>query len=161
MPADGGEAVRRGFVWFYLSPAGRVSRSQFWLKFVLPVGGIEAVLNLLASLDADVLPYLLNIFQLIVLWPGIAVLVKRVHDRDRSGWLAWALYGPLILTAIVITMTVTAADADGDAPDPLAIAAGILALIDLGVGLWFMVEFGCRRGTLGPNRYGPDPLARA
>ncbi len=25
--------------------------------------------------------------------------------------------------------------------------------------LWWVIEFGCLRGTIGPNRFGPDPLA--
>lgn len=27
------------------------------------------------------------------------------------------------------------------------------------VGIWFFWEVGLRRGTVGPNRYGPDPLS--
>ncbi len=26
-------------------------------------------------------------------------------------------------------------------------------------GIWYLIEFGCLRGTGGPNRFGPDPLA--
>ena len=29
----------------------------------------------------------------------------------------------------------------------------------LAVGIWALVELGCLRGTVGPNRHGPDPLA--
>ncbi len=27
--------------------------------------------------------------------------------------------------------------------------------------LWWLIEFGCLRGTVGPNRFGPDPVAPA
>lgn len=31
-------------------------------------------------------------------------------------------------------------------------------LIVLVVLVWFFIEFGCMRGTIGVNRYGPDPV---
>jgi uncharacterized membrane protein YhaH (DUF805 family) len=38
---------------------------------------------------------------------------------------------------------------------PIAILlSGIASLI----GLWAFVELFCLRGTIGPNRFGPDPL---
>ena len=33
-----------------------------------------------------------------------------------------------------------------------------LGLAAFAVGVWAFVELGCLRGTIGPNRYGPDPL---
>ena len=45
-----------------------------------------------------------------------------------------------------------------DNPDRLGFA-GWIAIIFVGiVSLAFFVELGFRRGTIGPNRYGPDPL---
>jgi uncharacterized membrane protein YhaH (DUF805 family) len=35
----------------------------------------------------------------------------------------------------------------------------ILHLISFGITVWAFVELGCLRGTMGPNRYGPDPLS--
>jgi uncharacterized membrane protein YhaH (DUF805 family) len=40
----------------------------------------------------------------------------------------------------------------------LFVIAGILGMGFLGVGVWFFIEFGCLRGTIGANRYGPDPV---
>ncbi len=54
--------------------------------------------------------------------PGVALMVRRLHDHDRSArWLAIGLL-------------------------PVVGAAGVL---------FFLLQ----RGTVGPNRYGPDPLA--
>jgi uncharacterized membrane protein YhaH (DUF805 family) len=36
--------------------------------------------------------------------------------------------------------------------------AAILGLIWLALAIWALVWFGCLRGTVGPNQYGPDPL---
>ena len=34
----------------------------------------------------------------------------------------------------------------------------VLALAQLGIFIWLIVELGCMRGTVGPNAYGEDPL---
>jgi uncharacterized membrane protein YhaH (DUF805 family) len=33
-------------------------------------------------------------------------------------------------------------------------------LVSLALMIWGFVELGCLRGTVGPNRFGPDPLQR-
>ena len=102
-----GEYVRPGFGNFYFSPSGRISRSQYWLKFFLPVIGISIAFQIIVGIAAAVgsvvaagIFYVLYvIFALVTLWPGIAVLVKRIHDRNKTGWLVLALYIPLALSA--------------------------------------------------------------
>jgi uncharacterized membrane protein YhaH (DUF805 family) len=34
----------------------------------------------------------------------------------------------------------------------------LLHLVSFAITIWAFVELGCLRGTIGPNRYGPDPL---
>jgi len=34
----------------------------------------------------------------------------------------------------------------------------ITCMIAMAIGIWGFVEIGCLRGTVGYNRYGPDPL---
>lgn len=69
---------------------------------------------------------------------------KRLHDRDKSGW--WLLLfflGPVILAAVAML------------GDTIARVCEIAAPV---ISVWMIVELGCRPGTAGPNRYGPDPL---
>ena len=37
-------------------------------------------------------------------------------------------------------------------------AAYVLQLAAFAISIWALVELGFLRGTVGPNRYGPDPL---
>jgi uncharacterized membrane protein YhaH (DUF805 family) len=37
----------------------------------------------------------------------------------------------------------------------------VLHLVSFAITVWAFVELGCLRGTVGPNRYGPDPLEPA
>jgi uncharacterized membrane protein YhaH (DUF805 family) len=150
------EYVRPTLGQFLFSLRGRISRSQFWLKWVLPVLAITVVLAIIivAAVQtgnddtAAVFSVILMIFFLLTLWPNIAVLVKRIHDRNKSGWLMLLYYVPAILDYII------SATAGQQSP-----AAVFLSLITLVVGIWFFIEFGCMRGTIGANRYGPDPVA--
>jgi uncharacterized membrane protein YhaH (DUF805 family) len=90
--------------------------------------------------------YLLVSFaDLLVLFAGFAVAIKRLHDRNKSGW--W-----LLLFALVTLILQTIAYYTGAVEVKL-----ILVLVCLSIGIWFFVELGFLRGTAGPNRYGPDP----
>lgn len=69
--------------WFSLD--GRIGRRAFWLWYVLPLtagglvaGGLDWVLGRHHVVD--------TIYTAAALWPSLAASVKRLHDRDRSGW---------------------------------------------------------------------------
>ncbi len=142
---------------FYFSARGRISRSQYWLRFFLPVFAIGIVLSLLQLADYRAFSILSSVFNLVVLWPSIAILIKRIHDRDKSGWLVWALYGPAI-AGLVLTVAALIAVATGTHNFALIVLAVALWIATACVAIWFFVEFGCLRGTIGANRYGPDPV---
>jgi uncharacterized membrane protein YhaH (DUF805 family) len=96
------------------------------------------------------------LFALLTLWPGIAVMVKRIHDRDKPGWLV------LLPVAAAVLVVIAGIAGVGSGSEVVAgVFAGIALLALVGIGIWFFVEFGCMRGTIGPNRYGPDPVAQA
>jgi uncharacterized membrane protein YhaH (DUF805 family) len=45
-------------------------------------------------------------------------------------------------------------------PVPTAIFLGFACALIAGIiSLWMLIELGFLRGTIGPNRYGPDPLS--
>jgi uncharacterized membrane protein YhaH (DUF805 family) len=73
----------------FFSLRGRVSRRQFWLYGMLALLGLamlgHALLGI-ARVRAQTADLLLN---LLLVWPALAVSVKRWHDRDKSGW--WVL----------------------------------------------------------------------
>lgn len=153
------EYVPPTFGQFYFSLRGRISRSQYWLRFLLPVLAIGIVLNLLQTVGIDGARTVSHLFNLLVLWPGIAVLVKRIHDRNKSGALVWLLYGPLLVAIAVTVIALIGAVMNTGEAGVLGLVSGALWVLVVGVAIWFFVEFGCIRGTIGPNRYGPDPVA--
>jgi uncharacterized membrane protein YhaH (DUF805 family) len=146
----------------FTSYLGRISRKPFWignlimiaitLAIVVPLAVIKELkgIDLGRRGDASVQ---LAMF-LILLYPWAAVLVKRLHDRDRPGILAAVYLVPAFLSDMAAVLGLT-----GD-PDKWNLLDYSLSGIVLVVALWFLIEFGFVRGTPGPNRYGPDPLAR-
>jgi uncharacterized membrane protein YhaH (DUF805 family) len=83
---------------------------------------------------------------------AFAVLVKRLHDRNRGAW--WLL--PFVLFPQAIGIAI-----DPDRPPPQVPVAALLVLYLTVVvlSLWGLIEVGFLRGTVGDNRFGPDPLA--
>lgn len=153
--------VRPGFWAFLFSPRGRISRKQYWLYFVLPVTAVGIVLGILTLIPSGFFKMLPSLFQIVMLWPGIAILVKRIHDRNKSGWLVWLFYIPAILALIFLIGTIIAGVSSATAAAAtLGIIAAVLGVMFFGVAIWFFIEFGCLRGTIGANRYGPDPVPR-
>jgi uncharacterized membrane protein YhaH (DUF805 family) len=85
----------------------------------------------------------------LLLWIYLAISIKRLHDRSKSGWwmLAFFVY-PGLYNQFADRL-----------PDsywvlPFAAAAFILTL-------WGFIEMGFLRGTPHENRFGPDPFAEA
>jgi uncharacterized membrane protein YhaH (DUF805 family) len=139
---------------------GRINRGKYWLAvliymvvwtvFIAAIFMWIGKLNLdnLFSIAGGALLFWLIGFILFIAgaWSGFAVGVKRLHDRDKSGW--WILLfwlGPGILGGW-----------PSAAPD---LGGGlILSLAATAIAIWAFVELGCLPGTPGPNQYGPDPL---
>jgi uncharacterized membrane protein YhaH (DUF805 family) len=81
------------------------------------------------------------------MWILVAATIKRLHDRDRSGWWIIALcIAPGLLDKI------------GNGLDDWGVF-DLFPLIASLLTLWAVVELGFLKGTTGPNRFGRDPLA--
>jgi uncharacterized membrane protein YhaH (DUF805 family) len=165
--------VAPGFGQFYFSPSGRISRSQYWLRFMLPYIAIVFILQLAATLSDNesnmrvAVNGVMSLFYLVVFLPSIALLVKRIHDRNRTGWTILILFLPTMAFTFMLFSWMGAAfysAAHGEIVSfsgPLGIIGIlviVLGVIVLGINIWFFIEFGCLRGTIGANRYGPDPV---
>jgi uncharacterized membrane protein YhaH (DUF805 family) len=79
---------------------GRIPRRTFWLWGVLGVViGASVLLELLlgiAGVDEELRS---GLASLLLLWPTIAISVKRWHDRDKSGW--WVLINLIPVAGVI------------------------------------------------------------
>lgn len=70
-----------------LSFDGRINRSDFWLKGILP---LFVVLLLITAIDSVITGGIIALLaQIVSIYPSVAIGVKRFHDRNKSGW--WVL----------------------------------------------------------------------
>ncbi|PXA83441.1 DUF805 domain-containing protein [Nostoc sp. 3335mG] len=91
------------------------------------------------------------IFGLAVLVPNIAVAVRRLHDTNRSGWWILMPMVPYLIGAICFFAGLYGMGGMTIIGSLLMFAGFVCAIVLL---VWY-----CMRGTAGPNRFGPDPLA--
>jgi uncharacterized membrane protein YhaH (DUF805 family) len=143
----------------YTSFEGRISRRPFWIATIVLV--VVALALLMASLiivgERDYAAIRLNgfVLTLALLYPLLAVWVKRLHDRGRPGYFVIVFLVPWLLHQILNLLGITG--------DPTAInSLDVLFFgINFVIGIWFFIDLGILRGTRGTNQYGPDPATGA
>lgn len=143
---------------------GRINRNQYWLGS-MGAGLIGFIaffaITLMSASPADapkgaatpgMLTSLLTLPVMVALtWAGLALQVKRFHDRGRSGYFVLA---PLLPWVIIVTTIASAVAID--APPASVVGSilpwfGVLVLINL----FLLVDLGMLAGTPGPNKYDP------
>jgi uncharacterized membrane protein YhaH (DUF805 family) len=137
--------------WAYLfnSFDGRISRKTFWIA-IAAVTIAEIFGHLIAQqIEGDRLS---AIVDLAFTYPEFAVAVKRGHDRNMPLWLLIVFF---TAGALLDLLTVLGWSGTDDEPSMLSLS---IALPFTVLGLALLVELGFRKGTPGPNQYGPDPL---
>jgi uncharacterized membrane protein YhaH (DUF805 family) len=82
-------------------------------------------------------------------WAYLAASVKRLHDRDRSGWWMVPFF---VVPGLYSQFEHRLAD---------SIPVVVISIAAVVLQLWGTIEMFFRKGTAGANRFGPDPLAPA
>lgn len=139
--------MHSAFTWFFLSMKGRVGRQEFALGlFALVLIDMLIVRIGVRLVDSGPQYYsvapppgggsILHVLLAASLWPYAAIVVKRLHDFNLSGWWALAILAiPHLTKALVIPSWI-----------PYLLVAATLAALP---------------GRPGDNRFGADPLPRA
>lgn len=136
---------------------GRTRRSHFWIGWLICLG---------VGVVAGWIPVIGGLISLALIWPNLAISVKRLHDMGKSGWLVaipWAVsVVGIIAAAAIMGVSAFSNAAALEREDPTAILAlmgpaiglfAVLALVNLGFLLWI----GLTEGQPGDNRFGPNP----
>lgn len=132
-------------LYLLLAVHGRITRRQFWIGLVVLISVEFAAKWLIDQFQA---PKVGSLVGLALDYPEFALAVKRANDRDLSAWAVAAFFLVDGLSGFLDILGY-----DPEAPSLLGLAY-----------LWFAIlvvliaDLGFRRGTVGPNRYGPDPL---
>lgn len=155
------DALAEDMTWktLFFDFDGRIGRKQWWLA-TLALLTVSLALSILVNPSAyfsesegptaargpDTL------LSLAFLIPETAVTVKRFNDRDWPQWLpyAYALFVAAFTMADHHRLIFVA-----DEPTTIDIA---IIIGGFAIALAVIVDNGMLRGTVGPNRYGEDPL---
>jgi uncharacterized membrane protein YhaH (DUF805 family) len=139
--------------WGYLLNGfhGRIGRQTFWFAM-----GVLAIAEIIAHLIAEHVQgdRLSAIVDLAFTYPEFAVAIKRAHDRNMPVWLLGIFFGA---SALLDLFTVLGWAGSDETPSMLSLVIAVPFTV---FGLALLVELGFRRGTVGPNPHGPDPLAK-
>ncbi len=104
-----GEAVstcfKKSVVW-----EGRAPRAEYWWFELAQLLIIVAALIIDQIIGTGFI-YIIAVIALIL--PSIAVLIRRLHDTDRSGWWFWIMILPIIGSIVILVFTLIAGD-EGD-----------------------------------------------
>lgn len=92
----------------YATFTGRARRKEYWM-FVL----FNAIIGLLLyslTFISETLLFVYAIYLLAVLVPSLAVIVRRLHDTNRSGWWFFISFVPLVGGIILIVFMIIEGD---------------------------------------------------
>jgi len=158
--------INRAKLWLFIPIVIAIEIVYFILFSVLFGGSIMAILKggpgglMAGGASLGLSTILTCALILIVVYTGVALAVKRLHDRNKSGWwliVFWLL--PFVINCAILANAIGAMhDSAGAVPmtDPVMM---VLRLGSFALAIWAFVELYCLRGTVGDNRFGPDPLA--
>lgn len=145
--------------YLFLDSKGRIGQKEFWIGFLI---------LFVAGFVLGMIPLIGQIAGLVLIYPNVALVSKRLHDFGKSGWLAAAPYAITAVGAVIAVMvggaSIFAAGAmGGDPASGAAIAGmgsvfGIIALVLL-VNLAFLLWVGLTKGDPAANQYGAPRTA--
>ena len=92
--------------------------------------------------------------MLLTFWPGVAGVVKRLHDLEIDAKHVAGMYGAWAVAITLFLFNRTGSDM----VTPGLIAAMVTGIFALIYTLYLLIPCCFKTGIEGPNSYGPDPL---
>ena len=145
------------FAWAMFQFEGRLRRSHFWISW-----GILFA----AGFVLGFIPILGFFVSLALIYPQVAVQVKRLHDMGRSGWWVVAPFAAntaLFIGGFFAILGNVALNSQGlENEDPAAMMAmfgsiGGIVLLFFVINLGWLLWIGIVDSQPGRNKYGPNP----
>lgn len=143
------------FDWrkLFLDADGRIGQKDYWIGF-----GILFAVNVVFSWA----PPIGFIVSLAAIYAGVCVASKRLHDMDRSGWLAAIPYGAYAAAIVFSLVSLVGAMGAAHYDNGLGVMAGfgsmgLLWTLAFLLNLGFVIWLGVTPGVLNDNRHGPPP----
>jgi uncharacterized membrane protein YhaH (DUF805 family) len=133
---------------YLFSSRGRINRAKYWLFALVSLAIMVVLIAILSVVWAGRLfdplggagfpggaMIVVGVVYLALVIVGIFVGIKRLHDRDKSGWWLLVFY----LVPAVLSGLSGALSRNG--------IGFVFALGSLAISIWAFVELGCLRAT--------------
>lgn len=95
----------------YADFSGRARRKEYWMfvLFNMIFGAVAMSLDNILNLEIGSLPYgvFYFLYSLVLLIPGLAVCVRRLHDVGKSGWMLLIVFIPIVGAIWLLVLMVT------------------------------------------------------
>lgn len=145
------------FSHLYLSTEGRIGRKMWWIGHIILAVIVLVITLIMSGLfgPLSLAMRLINlILVLVIAYPAYAVSAKRFQDRNKNGALGAILIG---ISVFSVLLQLFGIGVSSDPTNPSAFGM-ILGIATMAVGIWYLIDLGILRGTVGDNDYGPDPV---
>ncbi|MCW6536282.1 DUF805 domain-containing protein [Sphingomonas lycopersici] len=152
---DNAELLRRTITGF-ADLSGRSRRTEviyYWIATAL--AGVIFEFLVTTLLPASTAVALTSAFQVATMIPMFALLVRRLHDQNKS-----AQWSSLYFLAVILRIPVMIAELRGNVDEILAAERSPANLLSGLCGI-IIIVLCLIAGTNGPNSYGPDPRLEA
>lgn len=98
VPPPGSAAAAWDLGWLLFSYEGRAHTAHFWGSVGIQIAAFLVMIIVVVSANDAVGGVVALAWLFAAIWAGLAVSVKRWHDRDKSGWWVLIWFVPLIGT---------------------------------------------------------------
>ncbi|CDG87380.1 DUF805 domain-containing protein [Xenorhabdus bovienii] len=98
----------------YANFSGRARRKEYWMFTLFNYIAI-IVLCVLGSAISETLGVgLLGIYAIVIFIPSLAVMIRRLHDTNRSGWWFLLAFVPILSIALLVFFCLEGSKGDND-----------------------------------------------
>lgn len=144
------------------SPNGRIGQQEYWIGILILIA---------ANIVAGFIPFLGVLISLFLIYVGVCIYGKRLHDAGKTAWihgLVWLVQIGLGIIGFVLAggaiMAVLANSGGSDQVNAAAIigaSSSLFLVAGLGFLIWiiYTIWVGISAGETGENRYGPAPVS--
>ena len=92
--------------------SGRARRKEFWMFFLFStiisviLAVVDEFMGWQFEMGGDIIGFLSTLYYLAVIVPYLAVIFRRLHDTERSGWWMLIAFIPLVGVLILLVFLI-------------------------------------------------------
>ena len=86
----------------YATFSGRARRKEYWMFALIQSIVWVIMYGLMLTSDSSLIAGICILFALATIVPSLAVVVRRLHDIERSGWFYFISFIPVVGPIIVL-----------------------------------------------------------